>query len=241
MAFNRIKIVLLAGASLLISSCRNDDVTSQPQPQPQPAPLKVSRLIFTGTANTGGDVKVTLNDPKLELVLDGNSNYSGQSDVCLLFPCYPPRFSLISVEMVDLNYYGDSVSITCAESDSSRIPLEWRGSVGESLYENSNGIMYAWDNVGHYYEQDTNEVLTEAVIPDYSAFAVLGTGYVFAIECTGSDGSDYRVSFYDSSTDQAEHSHSITTTFSVEKGTVEGIIRVHRIGDGYHPYMDILL
>lgn len=242
MTLNKIKIVLLAGTSLFVLSCHHTTTTTTTQTQP--AATATSRLIFTGTVHTGGDVKITIDDPALEAVLDGNPNYSGLSYVCLSFPCFAPRSSFISVEMTDLNYYGDSVSITCVESDSFKIPLTWRGSIGESLYEYSDGTMYAWDNVGHYYEQGTNEAIVAAIIPDYFDFSTIlqvSSDYFFSTDCTGDDGADYRLSFYDSSVHQVQYSHGITTTFSVTKGTVEGIIKVHRIGDNYHPDMDILL
>ena len=235
MSFNKLKIAFLAGTSLLILSCNNETPV---QPAPEPASPVINRLIFNGTAHTGGDVTITLNDTKLEAVLDGNPRFANLPALSGL-PMLPPRFSLISAELTELNYYGETVTISCAESSSSLIPLEWHGDAG-SFYQNSNGIMYVYDTgMSQYFEQQDDDALSAAVIPDYSTFsAILGNGYLFYIECTGSDGLDYRVSFYDRSTPEA---HSITTTFSVEEGTVEGILRVHRIGDGHHPFLDILL
>jgi hypothetical protein len=236
MAFNKIKIVLLAGTSLFILSCHETTTTTQTQPETPTA----SRLTFTGTAHTGGTVKVTLDDNKLELVLDGDPNYVSTVMPIPAPPYLAPRASMINIEMTDLNYYGDIVTVTCVESDANKIYLEWRGAAG-NFYENTGGTMYVFDSGGpEYLEQKDDEALLEAVIPTPNPPSLpLGAGYYyFTTDCTGSDGSDYRVSFYDSST---SYTHGITTTFSVTDGTVEGIIRVHRIGDGYHPYMDILL
>ena len=230
MSFNKMKIVFMVGTSLLLFSCNNNDLT----PQPQPAPLVVNRLVFTGTANTGGDVRIELDDAKLETVLDGNPNYNG--GVLPSPPQLPFHESLITIDITDLNYYGDVVTVNCAASSSNKIPLELIGNAG-SFYENTNGVFYLQDNsLPQYLEQQTNEVFLEAVIPIPTS--ILGSGYYFNTLCTASDGNDYRVSFYDRTN---PFSHGITTTFSIVDGTVEGIIRIHRLGEGYHPSFDILL
>jgi len=231
MNLNNIKVTFLAaGASLMLFACNNNTPTPQPQPD-----VVVNRLIFTGTADTGGDVKIELTDTKLESVLDGNPNYSGA--VLPNPPVLPFHTSLITVDMTDLNYYEETVTINCASSSSNKIPLEWRGTVG-SFYENTDGLLYVMDlGFPQYLEQQTDDALLDAVIPIPTA-TLLGVGYYFNTLCTGSDGNEYRVSFYDRTNPYA---HGITTTFSVVNGTVEGIIRVHRLGDGHHPYLDILL
>jgi len=230
MSFNKIKIAFMIGMSLMLFVSCSDD----PASQPEASTAVVNRLIFTGTANSGGNVAIELDDTKLEAVLDGNPNYNG--GVLPGLPSLPFHKSLIKIDITDLNYDDDTVTINCAVSSSNKIPLEWRGNAG-SFYENTDGIMYVYDSgLPQYLEQQTDEALLEAVIPVPTS--VLGAGYHFNTLCAGSDGNEYRVSFYDRTTSCA---HGIMTTFSVVNGTVEGIIRVHRIGDGYHPYMDILL
>ena len=98
MIFNRVKIAFLVGTSLLVLSCNNSTVTTTTQPSVP----DTSKLIFTGTANTGGDIKITLDDPALETMLDGNPDYT--SNMLQALPMLPPRFSLISVDITDLNY-----------------------------------------------------------------------------------------------------------------------------------------
>jgi hypothetical protein len=235
MLFNRIKIVFLAGTSLFVLSCNNSTTT-----QTQPSTPTVSILTFTGTAHTGGDVTITIDDSALELVLNGDPDYNGSSTAIPAPPYLAPRSSMVNIDMASLNYYGDVVNITCVESASNKMFLVWQGMAG-NFYENTGGTMFVFDAGGpQYFAQTTTEALLTAVVPTPNP-PVLPAGanyYYFSTDCTGDDGSDYTVSFYDSSTPYA---HGITTTFSVVDGTVTGIIRVHRIGDGYHPYMDILL
>lgn len=224
MSFNKIKIALLVGTSLMLFACNDQNPTDVSEP----AVVAVNRLIFTGTADTGGSVKIELDDARLEAVLDGNPNYGG--NVLPAVPSLPCRASLITVDITDLNYYGDNVTINCPSSSSNRISLEWRGTAG-SFYENTDGVMYVFDlGLPQYLEQQTDDALLDAVIPVSATH--------FDRLCTGTDGNDYRISFYDRN---SPYAHGITTTFSVVNGTVEGIMRVHRLGDGYHPYLDILL
>ena len=230
MAFNKIKIVFMIGASLMFYACNSEDPTSLSQPET----VATNRLIFIGTADTGGSVKIELNDAKLESVLDGNPNYNGGTLISP--PMLPYHKSYVRIDITDLNYYDDVVTISCPVSYANKMPLEWRGNAG-SFYENTDGILYVQDlGLPQYFEQQTHEALLEAAIPVPSL--VLGAEYNFNTLCSGSDGNDYRISFYDRT---SPYAHGITTTFSVVNGTVEGIIRVHRLGDGYHPYLDILL
>ncbi len=231
MSFNKIKIALFVGTSLMLFACNDETPTNVSEP----AAVVVNRLIFAGTADTGGSVKIELDDTKLETVLDGNPNYNG--GVLPFPPQLPFHSSLITINMTDLNYYEDVVTITCPSSSSNKIPLEWRGDAG-SFYQNTDGVMYVADlGLPQYLEQQTDDVLLDAVIP-VPTTTLLGVGYHFNMLCTGSDSNDYRVSFYDRT---SPYAHGITTTLSVVNGTVEGVIRVHRLGDGYHPYLDILL
>ena len=229
MAFNRLHFICSVSALLLFASCNSDNPT-----QANAATTVVNRLIFTGTADVGGTVKVELDDTRMEAVLDGNADYS--NGILPGLPLLLPHYSLVTITISDLDYYGDVVSIECKASSTKKIPLEWKGPAG-SYYEGPNGIMYVYDSgLPQYLEQGLDDTITSAVIPVPTP--AMGAGYHFYMDCTGSDSSEYRVTLYDRTSPLA---HSITTKFDINSGTMEGVVRIHRIGDGYHPFMDILL
>lgn len=223
MKLNKLFISLVAVCAVsLIASC--DDVTD-----PQPSTIStVNRLIFEGDAETGGHLKVELSDTHIESLLDGNN--SGVTSP-LLIPSsliLPEHSSLISITLTDVNYYGETVAdVSCSSNPDNKIELLWRGPIGD-YYEGPNGYMYLDDTLGasQYILQGSSETMDEAAIVSY-----------YYSNCTSSDGNAYRVSFYP---DNDVLSHGIETTFDVDRGVVTGILRLHRIGDGHTPYIDLL-
>ena len=214
----------LAFSLLFFSACENEV-----DPQGAPMATKVNRLIFEAEAESGGHLKVELSDTHIESLLDGN-----QSGITtpLLIPSnsyvLPLHQSLASFSFTDVNYYGVTIAdITCSSNPESKFPLLWVGPLGD-YYEGFNGYLYLDDIIGgsQYVLQSDNEVINSAAVAEY-----------FYADCTSSDGNAYRVSFYPPSDPL---SHSIQTTFSVDKGILEGIVRLHRVGDGYTPYIDLL-
>ncbi|MFH1223117.1 MAG: hypothetical protein V1647_02090, partial [Pseudomonadota bacterium] len=229
-----LKIFLTAALVALISSCRSEE----PIPGPEPAPV-VNRLIFNGTATTGGDVKIEFFDTAFENILDGNakSAYGWQPWSEYLAGNFSDHKSVMEVTITNLNYYGETISeIICASSDTNKIPLV--ASDGTTIFfEHTDGKFYFFDGLQMLFlEQGVNEVITELSIPVSS---LTDPNPYFKMDCAGNDGSAYTVSFYTADTE--DMSHGIVTKFFIEKGTIEGLIKIHRIGDGYHPIFDIYM
>ncbi len=223
MKSNKLIFALLFLAGLNFTAC--DNVSD---PQASTVTTIENRLIFTGYAESGAYIKVELSDTHIESLLDGNN--SGVTTP-LLIPSsltLPAHSSLATITLTDINYYGKLIpSVTCSSDPDNKLSLVWVGPLGD-YYEGPNGYLYLDDILmgSQYVLQGSSETLNEAVIVSY-----------YYSDCVSDDGSSFRVSFYPR-TDVL--SHSIETTFSVDEGTIKGIVRLHRVGDGYTPYIDLL-
>jgi len=211
---------LFALTIFALTAC--DNVTTDPDP----AEPVVNKLIFQSEAESGGTVKVELNDTFIESLLTGNN--SGVTTPLLLpaTPALPVHESSIKVNLSDIDYYGQIISgIECVSDET--IGLIWEGPLGE-YYEGPNGYLYLDDVLigNQYVLQGDTEIIDTAIVNSF-----------YYMNCTSSDGVAYKLSFYPSN-----HvlSHGIATRFSVEEGSFTGIIRLHKVGEGYLPYLDLL-
>ena len=219
---NTFLLLFLSMGILGFSACEN--VTD---PQASTVSTYVNRLIFESDADSGGHLKVEIKDTFIENLLDGN----GDVVTPLLLPptpLLPFHESLVDFTFTDVNYYGETIAdITCSGSSESLLPLLWEGPLGE-YYEGPNGYLYLDDTIigSQYILQGSSDVISGAVVVSS-----------FHAECTSSDGEAYRATLYPASN---VLSHGISTSFSVDKGTLKGIVRLHRVGDGHDPFIDLL-
>ncbi len=230
---NGLFFVLLTFATFSFTACEKG-TTSNPQTATIPP---VNRLIFEADADSGGHLKMEIDDTHIESLLDGNTNI----DVTPLLIPYPPISNLLSTHeslakftLTNINYYGETISeITCDSDPDYKFPLLWQGFIGDNLrdyYEGFNGYLYLDDisQAQTYALQGVNDTITYAAVADNTPFSA---------DCTSTDGESYIITFYDA-TDV--RSHGIQTTFSVETGSIKGIVRLHRVGDGHVPPLDML-
>jgi hypothetical protein len=231
--FNVSALVCALSAAALISC--NSDVTDQQSSDPgASAPVFVSRLIFTGDANVGGTVKVEIKDSYIEGVLDGNSDWLGNTATAPFGTPLAAYTSPVKITISNLTYHDQTVAeITCSEDTNNQMSMAYEGPSG-TYYEGTDGKLYLYTGtilgVLQYSEQGLADAITKA------SLAVDG---FFLVNCKDSDGNDYEVSLYPSNDIL---SHGITTTFDVASGAIEqGIVRVHKVAEGHVPYVDMVL
>jgi len=230
---NGLSFVLLVFVTFSFIACKKNTTSSEPA-----SVASVNRLIFESDAESGGHLKMEIDDTHIESLLDGNTSGVTSLPISASNFTLPLHESLVKFTFTNVNYYGETISeVTCDSNPDSKFSLLWKGSIGSSIwnyYEGFNGYLYLLDDTdpipaNHFYAiQGESDTITSAAVAD---------GTYFSADCTSADGEAYTVSFYPS---DDVLSHSIQTTFSVEKGTIEGIVRLHRIGDGHVPPLDML-
>ena len=211
---------LICSAFLMVFISCSSDVT----PSPQAETPFVSRLIFIGDANVGGSAKVEIKDSYIESILDGNPDWQGN----ILTPttALPLYSAPVKVTISNLSYYDQVVDeIVCSDDVKNKILLQYRGPFG-AYFMGTDSKLYRETGVLQYIEQGLSEYITSASIETF-----------FFTSCQDTNNVPYEVSFYPYSD---ELSHGITTIFNVTNGSLRGIIRIHRVGDGHVPYIDLL-
>jgi hypothetical protein len=229
--FKTLKIgLLILSLSGVITSCSSNVEGTNP-PSIEPAEI-ISRLIFTSSSNIG-DVKIEMNEPYIERVLDGNPDWVGLSALSSTpySSVYP---SDITINVSNLYYDGEEISsVLCDYDENNKIDLIYTSSMGD-LYMGPNSKFYRYTPTAFpppppylYADQELDENILSARLANF----------YLKQNCTGSDGKVYEVSFYPSTNPL---SHNITTSFSIDDGSISGIIRVHQEGNGHVPFVDML-
>lgn len=205
---------------ICLMSCKSDD----PKPNPQPAPIFVSRLIFIGESNVGGSAKIEIKDSYIESVLDGNPDWQDNSlNPTSSLPLYA---SPTKITINDLSYYGDLISeIVCLDDTNNQMQVQYEGPYG-AYFKGPDGKLYRSIGVLQYVEQGLMEEIHNASIRNF-----------FLAECIDENNNVYDISFYP---DVDPLSHGVTTDMDIVNGGLRGIIRVHKIGDGYTTFVDML-
>ncbi|MEI6092963.1 MAG: hypothetical protein WCQ47_04685 [bacterium] len=207
-------------ASLI--SCNNDS-SSQVNPQPA-APIFVSRLIFIGEANIGGSIKIEIKDTYIDSILDGNTDW--QDNVLNPISSLPLYASPTKITISNLSYYGETINkIICQDDSNNPMQVQYEGPYG-AYFKGPDNKLYRIVGPLQYIEQGRVEKIANASIRSF-----------FLTQCTDDNSNIYEVSFYPDSDDL---SHNITTNFDILSGGLKGIIRVHKEGDGYTTYVDML-